>query len=62
VLKSGQRTFIIAGLLAAIYGFLYVSLQLQDYSLLFGTAGLFVVLGIVIFTTRNIDWYVRDQA
>ena len=62
VLKSGRRTFIIAGLLAAIYGFLYVSLQLQDYSLLFGTAGLFVVLGIVIFITRNIDWYARDQA
>ncbi|MCY2924222.1 MAG: cell envelope integrity protein CreD [Planctomycetota bacterium] len=62
VLKSGRRTFIIAGLLAAIYGFLYVSLQLQDYSLLFGTAGLFVVLGIVIFITRNIDWYTRDQA
>jgi len=52
----------IAGLLAAIYGFLYVSLQLQDYSLLFGTAGLFVVLGIVIFITRNIDWYARDRA
>ena len=62
VLKSGRRTFIIAGLLAAIYGFLYISLQLQDYSLLFGTVGLFVVLGIVIFITRNIDWYARDRA
>jgi inner membrane protein involved in colicin E2 resistance len=30
--------------------------------LLFGTAGLFVVLAIVIFLTRNIDWYARDQA
>ena len=62
VLKSGRRTIIIAGLLAAIYGFLYVALQLQDYSLLFGTAGLFVVLAIVIYVTRNIDWYARDQA
>jgi len=62
VLRSGRRTFIIGGLLAAIYGFLYVSLQLQDYSLLFGTAGLFAVLGIVIFITRNIDWYARDHA
>ena len=61
VLKSGRRTFIIAGLLAGIYGFLYVSLQLQDYSLLFGTAGLFMVLGIVIFITRNINWYARDS-
>ena len=61
VLQSGKRTFIIAGLLAAIYGFLYIALQLQDYSLLFGTAGLFAVLAIVIGVTRNINWYARDQ-
>jgi inner membrane protein len=62
VLKSGKRTLIIVGLLAAIYGFLYVALQLQDYSLLFGNAGLFAVLAVVIFLTRNIDWYTRDQS
>lgn len=61
VLKSGKRTLIIVGLLAAIYGFLYIALQLQDYSLLFGTAGLFTVLAVVIYLTRNIDWYARDQ-
>jgi len=62
VLKSGRRTLIIVGLLAGIYGFLYVALQLQDYSLLFGTAGLFAVLAVVIYLTRNIDWYARDQS
>ncbi len=62
MLKSGKRSFIIVGLLAAIYGFLYIALQLQDYSLLFGTAGLFTVLAIVIYLTRNIDWYARDQS
>jgi len=61
VLQGGRRALLIAGLLAAIYGFLYIALQLQDYSLLFGTAGLFVVLAIVIYVTRNIDWYARDQ-
>ncbi len=44
MLKSGGRTFIVAGLLAGIYGFLYVALQLQDYALLLGTGGLFAVL------------------
>lgn len=61
VLSSGRRTIIIVGMLAAIYGFLYVALQLQDYSLLFGTAGLFVVMAVVFYITRNIDWYARDQ-
>lgn len=61
VLKSGRRTLIVVGLLAAIYGFLFVALQLQDYSLLFGTAGLFAVLAAVFYVTRHIDWYQRDE-
>jgi len=62
VLHSGRRTAIVTGLLAAIYGFLYIALQLQDYSLLFGTAGLFAVLAVLIYLTRGIDWYAHDQA
>jgi inner membrane protein len=60
-LHSGRKSAIVAGLLAAIYGFLYIALQLQDYSLLFGTAGLFAVLAVVIYLTRGIDWYARDE-
>jgi len=62
MLKSGGRTVIVAGLLAGIYGFLYIALQLQDYALLLGTGGLFAVLALVIWFTRNIDWYARDRA
>lgn len=62
MLKSGARTLIVAVLLAAIYAFLYVALQLQDYALLLGTAGLFAILALVIVLTRNIDWYARDRA
>lgn len=60
VLKSGKRTLIIAAALAAVYAYLYVVLQLQNYSLLFGTAGLFIVLGIIMYATRNVDWLTRD--
>jgi inner membrane protein len=62
VLKSGKRTMIVVGLLAAIYGFLYIALQLQDYALLFGTTGLFAVLAVVFYVTRHIDWYGRDES
>jgi inner membrane protein len=61
MLRSGSRTLIIAGELASIYGFLYAILQMQDYSLLFGTIGLFIVLAMVMYFTRNIDWYARDS-
>jgi inner membrane protein involved in colicin E2 resistance len=30
--------------------------------LLFGTTGLFVVLALLVYLTRGIDWYARDQA
>lgn len=62
VLRGGRRTAIVAGLLAAIYGYLYIALQLQDYALLFGTAGLFAMFAVVIVATRNVDWYARDLA
>jgi inner membrane protein len=60
VLRGGRRTSVIAAALLAIYVYLYVVLQLQDYSLLVGTAGLFAALGIVMYTTRNLDWSARD--
>lgn len=60
VLRSGARTLTVTALLAAVYTFLCVALRLQDYSLVFGSIGLFVVLAVVMYVTRNIDWYARD--
>ncbi|OGB61774.1 MAG: hypothetical protein A2Y94_13550 [Caldithrix sp. RBG_13_44_9] len=48
---------IIAGVLSLLYGFLYVNLQLQDYALLLGSLGLFIILSLVMYITRNINWY-----
>jgi inner membrane protein len=60
VLRSPGRGGIIAVGLALVYVFLFVILRLQDYSLIVGTAGLFLTLAIVMFVTRNLDWYARD--
>jgi len=54
--------FIVGGLLTALYAYLYTLLQLEDLSLLFGSIGLFVVLGVIMFVTRNIDWYNEEMA
>ena len=50
-------TLVIFLVLVALYSFLFVTLQLQDYALLLGSVGLFVVLFIVMYLTRNIDWF-----
>jgi inner membrane protein len=47
---------IIGGLLAGLYAVLYVLLRLEAYSLLIGSALLFLVLGTVMFATRNLNW------
>lgn len=57
ILRGGRRSLVIGAVLSAIYGFLFLVLQLQDYALLAGTAALFAVLGLVMFMTRKIDWH-----
>jgi inner membrane protein len=57
ILKNTRFMLIIAGVLTTLYGFLYINLQLQDYALLLGSIGLFVMLAVVMYLTRNIDWF-----
>jgi inner membrane protein len=62
VLRSTGGGFLTALALSGVYGFLYVVLQLEDYSLLIGAAGLFAVLAAIMLATRRTDWYSRDAA
>jgi len=43
--------------LASGYLFLYAALKSEDYALLIGSLGLFVILAGVMLLTRRIDWY-----
>jgi inner membrane protein len=40
-----------------LYLFLFTILQLQDYALLAGSIGLFVILAIVMRTSQQVKWY-----
>lgn len=51
----------LAGILTLLYGFIYILLQLEDYSLLIGTLMLFVILLIVMYISKDIDWYALDK-
>ncbi|MBI9074518.1 MAG: cell envelope integrity protein CreD [Desulfatibacillum sp.] len=57
VLKSRRFALIVAAVYSTLYGYLYVLLQLEDYSLVSGVAGLAVLVGLTMYLTRNIDWY-----
>ena len=57
MIADRAKTAIVSCILIALYSYLYVLLQLQDFALLLGSVGLFVVLSSVMFLTRNIDWF-----
>jgi inner membrane protein len=58
----GQVRFAVTtfAVLTGLYLFLFVTLQLQDYALLFGSIGLFIVLVIFMLLTRKINWYLEE--
>ncbi|MDD3281365.1 MAG: cell envelope integrity protein CreD [Bacteroidales bacterium] len=57
ILKSNKLTLLISAILFILYAFIFVIIQLQDFSLLIGSVGLFVILGLIMFYSRKIDWY-----
>lgn len=57
VLKSRQKASIVALIMAILYGYLYILLRSQDYALLIGSIGLFVVIATIMYLTRKINWH-----
>jgi len=48
--------------IAALYGALYLLLQMEQSALVLGSLLLFAVLGAVMVATRRVDWYaLMDQ-
>jgi inner membrane protein len=57
ILEMKRQTALISGLLILLYVCLYILLRLEDYALLFGTLILLIVLALIMFLTRKVDWY-----
>ena len=57
ILGGRRQAVSVAASLAGIYGFLYLLLRLEDYALLAGSIGLFLVLAVMMYITRRMNWY-----
>jgi len=55
--KSWKTAGIFFGIIAGLYVFIYVLISLEDTALLVGSIALFVVLAIVMYASRKINWY-----
>jgi len=57
IFKNNRMVTILALIMVILYGFIFSIIQMKDYALLMGSIGLFIVLGIVMYVSRKIDWY-----
>jgi inner membrane protein len=56
ILDTGRAATILSFALVLIYAYIFSLLQLQDYSLLFGSIGLFVTLAVVMHFSKRLKW------
>ena len=56
ILQSGKATTILSVVLVLIYSYVFSLLQLQDYSLLLGSIGLFGTLAVVMYFSKKMQW------
>jgi len=57
ILKNVRLAAWVTLLQTGLYVFLFTILQLQDYAMLAGSIGLFVILAIIMHVSQRIKWY-----
>lgn len=56
ILKIRKTAFTIGGLLALLYLYIFVLIQMETYALLVGSLGLFIILAIIMYYSQKINW------
>jgi len=56
VLKGVKRGAIAGGVIGVTYGFLFTLMAREQYALVLGAVGLLIILALIMYLTRNINW------
>jgi inner membrane protein len=56
-LTERKLVTLFSALLCVFYTFIFVIIQEQDYSLLIGSLGLFLIVALVMYFSRKVKWY-----
>lgn len=56
IFSEKKYAMVAGGLLLALFGFIYIILQLEDYALLAGSIALFVIIALIMYLTRKVRW------
>lgn len=57
IIKRKKPALIMTGLLSVLYIYVFILIQLETYALLAGSLGLFVILALVMYFSKKIDWF-----
>lgn len=60
-LRTRKLSLLFSILLVIFYTFIFVIILQQDYSLLLGSIGLFLIVGMVMYFSRKIHWYKETE-
>ena len=61
IFKSGKTAIGFTCALSALYTYIFILIQSEDYALLFGSIGLFFIIAIIMYYSRKIDWYANSK-
>jgi inner membrane protein len=61
IFPNERRSAVVATCVTALYGYLFVLLTNEDYALLIGSIGLFMILAAIMYVTRRVDWYTNGK-
>jgi len=56
-MKSTKLVLLLTFLLLAFYTFIFVIILQQDFALLLGSIGLFIIIGFLMYFSRKVKWY-----
>jgi len=62
LLNNTKPAIIFGAILSIFYSFVYVIIQLQDLSLLFGSIGLFIIISVLMYLSAKMDWNKKTVA
>jgi inner membrane protein len=55
--RNSKLAILFCVLLVIFYTFIYVIILQQDFSLLLGSIGLFIIIGTLMYFSRKVNWY-----
>ncbi|TDS12479.1 cell envelope integrity protein CreD [Sphingobacterium paludis] len=56
ITKERKTSQVFSAILAIFYAFIYLLMQLQDFSLIVGTIGVFIILAILMRLSTRVNW------